>query len=333
VEFTEAQVYDHTVRLLCDHEKLLADRVRNRAFYRALERRVRPGSAVLDIGAGTGIWAIVAARLGASRVVAIEEDELLCGLIRRLAADSGVGDRVEAVWGHSTLVALPREFDLVVSETIGEDGFDEQIVPIMMDARARLLREGGVIIPETVGLFAAAARLRHEDEVMPHGLPLDFSHLEALSLHAPLRLHERRGVRVLTAPQRLIELDLRKDASPSAIEDLRAAWSVEDAEPINAFLVWAESRLAPGVRLSTRRTTSWTPTVYRIRPASFRAARVEFRLSLTARTAWTAIMTEGSRSETQSYSPAEAAKELIHDLKSRHPEVSPLGEELIRRLT
>jgi hypothetical protein len=168
---------------------------------------------------------------------------------------------------------------------------------------------------------------------MPHGLPIDFTHFETLRLHAPLRLHGTRGVRFLTPPQRLVEVDLRKDAGPEVIEDMRAAWAVEDAGPINAFVVWAESRLAPGVRLSTRRTTSWAPVAYRIRPASFRAAQVEFRLSLTAKTFWTAIMTEGTRSETQSYSPADAAKELVHDLKSRQPRVSPQGEALIERLT
>ncbi|MBX7183989.1 MAG: 50S ribosomal protein L11 methyltransferase [Vicinamibacteria bacterium] len=330
--FTEAQIYDHTVRLLRDHEALLQDRVRNRAFHRALERRVKPGSTVLDIGAGVGIWAIVAARLGAGRVVAIEEDELLCGLIRRLAADCGVGARVEAVWGHSTQVALPREFDLVVSETIGDDGFEEQIVPIMMDARARFLRPGGVILPETVGLVAAAARLHREVEALPLGLPFDFAHFDALRLHAPIRFRDRKGLRLLTKASRLVEIDLRKDASPSAIEDMRAAWTVEDASPINAFLVWAESRLAPGIRLSTRRTTSWAPAVYRIEPAAAGPGEVEFRLSLTAKTTWTSTVTRGSASETRTYSPAEAAKELLLDLKARQPLVSPQGEELITRL-
>ena len=51
-------------RLLVYHDLLLRDSVRNRAFRRALAARVVPGSSVLDIGSGTGLWAIEAARLG-----------------------------------------------------------------------------------------------------------------------------------------------------------------------------------------------------------------------------------------------------------------------------
>ncbi len=76
-------------------------------------------SNVLDIGAGVGVWAVTAAKLGAKRVVAIEMDELLVGLTRKLAAEHGVTDRVEVIWGNSLGVTLDQEFDIVVSETIG----------------------------------------------------------------------------------------------------------------------------------------------------------------------------------------------------------------------
>jgi predicted RNA methylase len=144
---TEAQIYAHLQLLLNDHERMLADGPRNRAFYRALERRVRPDSVVLDVGAGTGLWAITAARLGAKRVVAVDSNELLLGLIKQLAIAAGVGDRVQPVYGYSTALALEKEFDIVVSETIGFDGFDEAIVPIMQDARTRFLKAGGALIP------------------------------------------------------------------------------------------------------------------------------------------------------------------------------------------
>jgi protein arginine N-methyltransferase 1 len=128
----EARLYDHVNRLLAGHEMLIGDANRNRLFYRALRKNVTGQSSVLDIGSGTGVWAVSAAMMGASRVVAIEQDQLLIGLIKRLARDNGVADRVEVVEGDSRQVLLAREFDVVISETIGNLGFDEQIVPIMM---------------------------------------------------------------------------------------------------------------------------------------------------------------------------------------------------------
>ena len=124
---SEAQVYNHVRQLLNDHEKMLADGARNKAFYQALAERVNSESVVLDIGAGFGIWAITAARLGAKKVVAVESNELLIGVIKKIARECGVGDRVQPVFGYSTQIALAREFDIVVSETIGFDGFDEAI--------------------------------------------------------------------------------------------------------------------------------------------------------------------------------------------------------------
>ncbi len=49
---------------LAYQQTLLGDARRNRAFHRALAARVRPGQTVLDLGAGTGVWAVAAARLG-----------------------------------------------------------------------------------------------------------------------------------------------------------------------------------------------------------------------------------------------------------------------------
>ena len=287
---------------------MLRDTVRNQAFHRALEKTVRPETAVLDIGAGTGVWAIAAARLGARRVVAIEADAFLVGLIRRLAIEAGVGDRVEAVHGWSTQVPLDREFDLVISETIGYDGFEEQIVLFMMDARNRFLRPGGKIIPETIGLFAAPASFRPTEAALPRGVPFTLPHFDELNRHAPFRPQHPRDLILKSRPARLIEIDLHQPPQPSVLEDLRAQWTVEDAAAINCVAVWVESRLTSGVRLSTRRTTSWTPVVYPILPTPGSQATLEFELCLAGRREWRVTVTTPDATTSQVRSPRLAAE-------------------------
>ena len=306
------KIYEHSHRLLKTHETLLRDSVRNRAFYEALKRHVTLDSIVLDIGAGTGVWAITAAKLGAKRAIAVEADEMLSGVIMQLAAELGVEHKVEVVCGRSFDIQPEYEADIVVSETIGYLGYDENIVEIMADARRRFLKRGGVMIPETIALYAAAAQLNVRKETVPVGIPLDLGTLQRLNLHSPRVLKRPRDARLLTRPKRLIQTDLRtSDATPS-LKNLHAEWNVADANNTNCFIVWVESRLTRGVRLSTRRTTSWLPNVYRIEPVNGRYTHIEFDLSLTNESNyWTATFTDGDKRISQTYSPAIAAREMM----------------------
>lgn len=56
---------------------MIADKVRMNAFEAALRRVVTAGSVVFDIGAGTGIMSLMAARMGARKVYAVEPSPLI----------------------------------------------------------------------------------------------------------------------------------------------------------------------------------------------------------------------------------------------------------------
>jgi predicted RNA methylase len=56
---------------------MIAERVRMRAYTAALRNAVKPGSVVLDLGAGKGIFAVLACRFGARRVYAIEPSDAI----------------------------------------------------------------------------------------------------------------------------------------------------------------------------------------------------------------------------------------------------------------
>ncbi len=86
---------------------------------RALETRLRPGEAVLDLGAGTGILAIAAARLGAGRVLALDIDPQAVKAARENAAANGVQGEVEVREGTLPEGARGRRFDLIVANISG----------------------------------------------------------------------------------------------------------------------------------------------------------------------------------------------------------------------
>ncbi len=229
-----------------------------------------------------------------------------------LADEHGVADSVEAICASSFDLQLEREFDVVVSETIGFLGYDERIVEIMFDARNRFVRERGHMIPETIALYAAAGKLKSLIETVPTGVSFDFNALNRLNLNSPRVLKRSRDIKLLTRPVRLVSTDLRRADSTPPLRELSAAWDLPSDTEADCVIVWVESRLAPGVTLSTRRTTSWLPTVYRIAPPSRSFKRMEFSLSLTAESNyWKATFIDGAIRETQSYSPEFAATEMI----------------------
>ncbi len=309
---TEAQVHDHVSQLLNIHESLLKDTQRNKPFYRALKASITHDSHVLDIGSGSGLWAITAALLGARRVVAIEREPMLIGLIKALARANGVADRVEVVQGDSRQVQLAREFDVIVSETIGHVIFDEQITEIMIDARERFLKPGGVLIPESVTLMVAGAQLAGQPAKLPAGIAGNFDYFQSLSLNNPLGLASKKPIKLLTPARPLIALDLNRVTASPDLQSLAATWPRCDTSGINCFVVWAEATLAKGIEISTMKTSSWSVTAYRVQPFETADGELEFRLTLSSDTNyWTASLTADGHRQSHSYSPAHAATELL----------------------
>jgi ribosomal protein L11 methyltransferase len=81
----------------------------------ALEARMQPGLRVLDLGCGSGILAIAAAKLGADSVLAVDNDPIAVQVTEENAQQNGVGDKITAQHGSlAGLVGSARRFDLIV---------------------------------------------------------------------------------------------------------------------------------------------------------------------------------------------------------------------------
>ncbi len=148
------------------HASMLNDVPRNIAFAAGIVAAVasfrkRHGRAprVLDIGAGSGLLSICAARAGASEVVACERDAALAAVASADVEHNGLSDRITVVAANSR--ELERSafgmFDLIVSEILGSDPLAENVLPTLAHAQHSLLAPHGAFVPARIVIHAAWA--------------------------------------------------------------------------------------------------------------------------------------------------------------------------------
>ena len=230
--------------------KMIADSVRMEAYLRALRLAVRPGSVVLDIGTGTGIFALLACRLGARRVYAAEPSDAI-HVAREIASANGLAETIEFIQAPSTEITLPEPAHVIISDLRGILPLHQHHLTAIIDARRRLLAPGGVLIPQqdTLWLACVEAPDMHRELAAPWSGDAYGIDMRAASWRASnvwYKAHAHPG-QMLTAPLCCGSIDYR-----TAEElDLSAAVTSQPtrAGTAHGFCAWFDATLAEGIEI------------------------------------------------------------------------------------
>lgn len=105
-----------------------------------LEKYVKKDSFVIDVGSGTGILAIVAAKLGAQKIVAVDLDEECVESTKQNALKNKVRGKIEVVHGNLLDLVDDMQADVIVANIFAD------IIAILAPDVRPLLEDGGIFI-------------------------------------------------------------------------------------------------------------------------------------------------------------------------------------------
>jgi type I protein arginine methyltransferase len=221
------------------------------AYTAALRDAVTPDSVVVDIGAGTGIFALLACRYGARHVYAIEPDDAIT-LARVVAAANGYSNRLTCIQNSSTKVVLTERADVIISDLSGMLPLFEQHIPAIIDARDRFLAPGGVLIAQQDHLRVAIteapdAYLKLTQPWSENLFGLDMSAGRPLVANTWISLPAKQ-VKLLTRPSTLAVLDYRTIADSDI--DGEVAWTMDQPGTGHGTAVWFDRIVADGIEIS-----------------------------------------------------------------------------------
>ena len=164
------------------HETMLRDTVRTSAYERAIMNnadKLFKGKTVMDIGCGTGVLSIFAAKAGAKQVIAIDNSDMI-EEAKKIVHANGYSDIITCMKGkmedliESKQISTTSSIDVIVSEWMGYALFFETMLPSVLVARDTLMnKESGTMYPNGASVYLEGAsddRLQYWDNV--HGIDM-----------------------------------------------------------------------------------------------------------------------------------------------------------------
>lgn len=246
------------------HFDMLADEDRNNAYQEAIERALNkhPKARVLDIGTGSGLLAMMAARAGASEVLACEMNAGLAGVAGEIVERNGYKDLIKVVNRKSSDLRpgldYEGKYDIVVSEILDVAGIGEGVLPSLRHAYQSLLKPGATTVPSGMTMYASLISLPAFFKVNPikeiSGFDLSpFNAFKSPDEYLPVRLNNLDH-QFLSEPVAFYSFDLsdipeERDASnPHTAE---VDFTVTQEGKAHAVAFWFELHLDEALTLSS----------------------------------------------------------------------------------
>ncbi|PWN21416.1 S-adenosyl-L-methionine-dependent methyltransferase [Microstroma glucosiphilum] len=277
-EMTSRDYYADSYAHFGIHEEMLKDEVRTLAYRNAIMNNPHlfKGKTVLDVGCGTGILCMFAAKAGAKKVVGVDMSNII-DQAKVIVEKNGFGDVITLVKGKLEEVDLglgpDGKVDVIISEWMGYFLLYESMLDTVLDARDKYLAPGGIMMPDEATLYLSAIedqeykneKIGFWDDV--YGF--DYSCIKDIALKEPL-VDTVELKAVVCDPAKVLHLDLTKCTKADLTFSNTFTLKASRNDYVHAFLGWFDigfEACHKPVRFSTgphSRYTHWKSTVFYI---------------------------------------------------------------------
>lgn len=219
---------------------LLGQKKRLAKFDKAIKRIVKATDYVVDIGTGSGILAIMAAKAGVRRVTAIDINPESIGYAREAASMNGVSDKIDFIEGHFSDFIPDEKADVVICEMLSSMMLIEQQVSACTHAVEHVLKPEGQIIPQHATIYLVPV----ESQIM-----VERFNVGQIRFPKVVQSVSPEATRDLADVQKLHELDFTQPSLDSLVDKTSDFQIVNDGV-IHGLVGLFESRLFEDIMLN-----------------------------------------------------------------------------------
>jgi protein arginine N-methyltransferase 1 len=235
---------------LDEHYGYLADRVKLARYRAAIERLIKPGHIVMDLGCGSGVLGLLALEAGAGKVLFVEKGAII-EVAEQAVARAGLADRAGFFRADSFELGVPELADVILCDHVGYFGFDYGILALLADARARFLAPGGRIVPAAIDLKLAPVETENGRQLVARwrngNVPAAFAWVGAAVANSKHGI-EVPGEALLAEPATLATLD--PSAGAGDFLSWRAVFECTRGGTLDGLLGWFDAELCGDIRMT-----------------------------------------------------------------------------------
>ncbi|KAJ3102965.1 Protein arginine N-methyltransferase 1, partial [Phlyctochytrium planicorne] len=195
------------------HEEMLKDEVRTTSYRNSIymNQHLFKDKVVLDVGCGTGILCMFAAKAGAKLVIGVDMSNII-DQAKVIVKDNGFEGKIVLIKGKMEEVVLPVDkVDIILSEWMGYCLLYESMLNTVLYARDRYLAPGGLIFPDKATMYLSAIEDGDYKEekigFWDNVYGFNMSHIKNLALREPLvDTVDPKAVATTACPFRSIDL-------------------------------------------------------------------------------------------------------------------------------